>query len=461
MIKKHRAMIDCDSQSLLKQMFLFALPILFGTFFQQLYNTVDAIVIGNFAGKVSLAAVGGGTSSIINFLVTFFVGLTTGATVLVAQSFGANNREQIHNAVHTGLALAIGGGALLTVVGLFIAKTALGWMNTPDEVLPLAHTYMTIYFFGMIPNLVYNIGAGILHAVGDSKHPLIFLITACLVNIALDLLFVAVFQWGVFGVALATITAQLVSAILVVRELMTTDGIHKLDIKKIRVNKRMLLRIMRIGVPSGLQNSLYALSHLLIQSNVNAFGTDTMAAWSAFIKVDAIYWMIGGAFNSATLTFSGQFFGAGKYPMMKKTLRCGAMMLGISAAIVSPCLMLFGDHALRLFIDDAEVIAYGMTMIFCISSSYALTIPQELFSCSCRSAGQTFWPTVISGLCVCGFRMVWILFLLPKFPSRAMLYLCYPISWILCATVMTIYYFRSNWLKKQIALHDAENEVAA
>ena len=450
MMKLHRSLVDCTEKDLGKQMLLYAVPILFGTFFQQLYNTVDAVVIGKFAGKVALAAVGGGTSSIINFLVTFFVGLANGASVIVAQGYGANNRNCVHQAVHTGIALSIFGGACLTVIGSIITVPALGWMDTPAEIVPLAKTYMYIYFAGTIPNLVYNIGAAILRAVGDSRRPLYFLIVACFVNIGLDLIFVVWFNWGVFGVALATVISQLISAILVMYTLLTTTGMHRLELKNIRFHKQMLSRIVKIGIPSGLQNSLYGFSHLLIQSSVNAFGTDTVAAWTAFTKVDIIYWMIAGAFQTAVLTFCGQFFGAGKYDMMKKTMRKGTIMICITAISVSTLVCLFGDVALSLFLDDPNVIALGMPMFYCISATYLLATPQELVSSVCRSAGETLRPTIITGLGVCGFRILWILFLLPQFYSRPMLYLCYPTSWFITGIALTIYYFKGNWLQKHI-----------
>ena len=251
-----------------KNMLLYFFPILLGTFFQQLYNTADAIIVGNFVGKEALAAVGGASGTLINLLVGFFVGMAGGATVIVAQHFGARDHENVHKTVHTAIAFSVAGGAILTVVGFFFSGPALHLLGTPDDVYPMSKTYMIVYFCGTIPNIIYNIGSGILRAVGDSKRPLYFLIAACLINIVLDLLFVTVFHWGVFGVGFATIISQTVSAILVLIVLMRSEESYQLILKSVRFHKGTLAQILRIGLPSGLQSTMYSFSNTFVQARV-------------------------------------------------------------------------------------------------------------------------------------------------------------------------------------------------
>ena len=304
-----------------KQLLIFFFPILFGTFFQQLYNTADAIIVGNFVGKEALASVGGSASTIINLLVGFFVGLSSGATVIISQYYGADNRRRVSDSVHTAIALAIAGGVVIMLIGLVSARFALTAMGTPDDILSLSLTYMKIYYLGTIPSMIYNMGSGILRAVGDSKRPLYFLIASCLVNIVLDLLFVAVLDMGVAGAAIATIASQFFSAILTLIALLRTQDSYRLIVSKIRFHRDLLFDIIKIGLPAGLQSAMYSISNLLIQSSINSFGTDTIAAWTAYGKVDSIFWMIMGAYGVSITTFAGQNFGAGKYDRIKKSVR--------------------------------------------------------------------------------------------------------------------------------------------
>ena len=296
-----------------KQLLSFFFPILLGSFLQQLYNTVDAVIVGQFVGKEALAAVGGSTNYLISLLVTFFVGLSSGATVIISQFFGAKKPEETSQAVHTAAAVALSGGALFMAVGLIISPFALEALGTPEDVMPHALIYMQIYFAGMIFNFTYNIGAGVLRAVGDSRNPLYFLIVCVVVNLILDLLFVAVLDMGVMGAALATILAQAISAALVVRSLMRTTDIYHLYPRKIRFHKSIFFDIIKIGFPAGLQSVMYNVSNLVVQACVNGFGTDIMASWTAFSKVDAMFYVVMGAYGVAVTTFSGQNFGAAKY----------------------------------------------------------------------------------------------------------------------------------------------------
>ena len=272
-----------------QQILIFFLPILFGTFFQQLYNTADAMIVGHFLGKQALAAVGGTTGTLINLLVGFFVGLSSGATVVISQHYGANKEDKVQWAVHTSIAFSILGGIVLTVVGIGCSRWMLDLMNTPDDVVNHALIYMRVYFLGTIGNLIYNMGSGILRAVGDSKRPLLYLIICCMTNIALDFLFVVGLQMGVMGAALATILSQIISAVLVMGSLMRTRDIYRLHLRKISIDWIMLKRIIRIGFPAGVQSILYSVSNVIIQSAVNSLGTNNVAAWAAYGKVDGLY----------------------------------------------------------------------------------------------------------------------------------------------------------------------------
>ncbi len=272
-----------------KQLLLFFFPIVLGTFFQQLYNTADAIIVGKFVGKEALAAVGGTTGTLINLLVGFFVGLSSGASVIISQFFGARRPDDVSRAVHTTMALALASGAALTVLGIWSSRAVLVMMGTPEDVLGHAVTYINIYFLGMIPSLIYNIGSGILRAVGDSRRPLFFLISATMTNIVLDVVLVIGLNMGVAGAAAATVLSQVVSAVLVMMTLCRSPQVYRVQLKKIRFYGDMLVRIVRIGLPAGLQSVMYSLSNIIIQASVNGFGTDVMAAYTAYGKVDGMY----------------------------------------------------------------------------------------------------------------------------------------------------------------------------
>ena len=346
-----------------KQILVFFFPILLGTFFQQLYNTADAMIVGNFVGKSALAAVGGGTGTIVNLLVGFFVGVSAGSTVIISQYFGAGKRRETSQAVHTSIALGIVGGAVLMVLGLVFSPMILGLMDTPDEVMGSAVTYISIYFGGMIFNLLYNMGAGILRAIGDFKRPLYYLMVCTIVNIVLDLMFVAVFNMGVAGAGIATVMSQVISALLVLRRLIKTNECYKLNVKEIKFTGFILKNIIAIGLPTGLQSVMYNLSNIFLQAAVNSLGVNVMAAWSAYQKIDGLFWMIMTAFGTAVTTFAGQNFGAGRYDRVRGSVRACLIMSFITSAILSSILMLLSGTAFKLFSNEAEVVAEGVSMM--------------------------------------------------------------------------------------------------
>lgn len=429
-----------------KQLLIYFFPILLGTFFQQLYNTVDAVVVGNYLGKEALAAVGGATGTIINLLVGFFVGLSSGATVVISQYFGSGDEEGVSRAVHTSIALSLAGGIFLTFVGIFGARWALEMMGTTADVIGGATDYMRIYFAGVIMNLLYNMSSGILRAIGDSRRPMIYLIICCLVNIVLDILFVGFMHMGVAGAAIATITSQAVSAILTMRALMRTEECYKFVIKKLRVDFPLLGRILRIGFPAGIQSMMYSISNLLIQANINALGTDTMAAWTAFGKVDSIIWMVMGAFSVSVTTFVGQNWGAGKIDRVKTSIRTGMVVELLSTLIMSGVILLTGQHLIRLFTQDEGVIAISLMIMHCNVPLYVSFVPIDLLSGGMRGMGNSLAPMLIICFGVCIFRVVWLFTAVPLNNNIITIVLSYPISWILTSIVMIIYYL--HWSKK-------------
>lgn len=429
-----------------KQLLIYFFPILLGTFFQQLYNTVDAVVVGNYLGKEALAAVGGATGTIINLLVGFFVGLSSGATVVISQYFGSGDEDGVSRAVHTSIALSLAGGIFLTFVGIFGARWALEMMGTTADVIGGATDYMRIYFAGVIMNLLYNMSSGILRAIGDSRRPMIYLIICCLVNIVLDILFVGFMHMGVAGAAIATISSQAVSAILTMRALMRTEECYKFVIKKLRVDFPLLGRILRIGFPAGIQSMMYSISNLLIQANINALGTDTMAAWTAFGKVDSIIWMVMGAFSVSVTTFVGQNWGAGKIDRVKTSIRTGMVVELLSTLIMSGVILLTGQHLIRLFTQDEGVIAISLMIMHCNVPLYVSFVPIDLLSGGMRGMGNSLAPMLIICFGVCIFRVVWLFTAVPLNNNIITIVLSYPISWILTSIVMISYYL--HWSKK-------------
>lgn len=423
-----------------KQLLLFFFPILFGTFFQQLYNAADAMIVGRFLGKEALSAVGGGTGTVINLLVGFFVGLSSGATVVISQYYGAKREEMVGYAVHTAIAFSLVGGLVMTVFGILTAPWILQAMDTPADVLEPAILYIRIYYLGMIGNLVYNVGSGILRAVGDSRRPLYFLIASCLTNIVLDILFVVTLQMGVAGAALATILSQLLSAVLVILVLMRTRDMHHLELKRIGFDGRMFKRIIRIGFPAGLQSVMYSLSNIIIQTAINGQGTDTVAAWTVYGKLDVVFWMIVNAFGIAITTFVGQNYGAGKTDRVRKGIRsCLGMTLG-ATLVVSALLYLTCGEIYRFFNDDPEVLRIGVEMTRFLVPTYVTYICIEILSGALRGVGDCWIPTLICLTGICLIRVVWIMAAVPRIPGIRTIIFSYPLTWVVTTILFVIYY---------------------
>ncbi len=434
--------------SIFGQLLLFFFPILFGTFFQQLYNTADAMVVGRFVGKQALAAVGGSTSTLINLLVGFFVGLSSGATVVISQFYGARKADKVHWAVHTSIAFSVIGGIIFMIVGLVGSPWALEAMKTPEDVMGHAVVYIRIYFLGIIVNLVYNMGAGILRAVGDSRRPLYFLIASCFTNIILDVLLVAVLGMGVAGAALATITSQLLSAVLVVLALMKTDDMYKLEWKKVRIDQSMLQSIVRIGIPAGMQSVMYNISNVIIQAGVNTLGTDNVTAWATYGKVDGLYWMMINALGISVTTFVGQNFGAGRLDRVRKG--AGAcMVIGVALTASVGVVLYNGGHLLvELFTTDQQVQAISMDLLHFMVPTFITYIAIEILSGTLRGVGDAWMPLIITGIGVCAVRVLWIMFVLPHYHTIIGAAFCYPLTWSLTTVAFVIYYYFFSSLRR-------------
>ncbi len=428
-----------------KQLLLFFFPILFGTFFQQLYNTADAVIVGRFVGKEGLAAVGGSTATIINLIVGFFVGLSSGSTVIISQFYGAGRGKRVEEAVHTSVAFSLIGGVILTAAGILFAPAALRAMDTPEAILPDSVLYLRIYFAGLTANLLYNMGAGILRAIGDSKRPLYFLIASCFTNIVLDIVLVVGFSMGVAGAALATIASQVVSAILVAAVLMRTPDMYRLSLKSLRIHPHMLLRIIQIGLPAGLQSVMYSSSNIIIQISVNSLGTDVIAAWTAYGKIDSIYWMIINAFGISATTFVGQNYGAGKTARVYKGIRVCLAISMVSTVFLSLILYFFGSYIYLLFTTDGAVIDKGMEILRFLVPTFVTYVCIEILSGALRGIGDCWIPMVMTALGVCLLRVVWIFIAVPLYPDIKTICFSYPLTWTITSILFLVYF---RWFSK-------------
>lgn len=423
-----------------KQLLIFFFPIMLGTLFQQLYNTVDAIIVGRFVGKEALACVGGSSGQLIDLIVNFFVGLSSGATVIISRYFGAKDARRLDLALHTSAALCIAGSILISIIGIVGSPLFLRWMNTPKDVIEGSTLYLRIYFSGILFVFIYNIGSAILRAMGDSRRPLYYLMVCCFLNIVLDLLFVVVFSFGIAGAALATVVSQGVSAILIIRNLMCSKELYRLTPKKIRFHKAELTSIITIGLPAGLQNVMYCIANVLIQVAVNRLGTDAVAANTAYSKISSFYWMISGAFSVSIATFVGQNYGAGKYSRMKRSIWVCLGMDIAASALMSIFFLLAGKQLLHLFTSDTAVIEIGMEILWIISPFYVFFPFIEIFSSALRSIGDVIIPMIMTCCGVCVMRILWICFVAPHFNEIAPILACFPISWIITAILFLFYY---------------------
>ena len=431
-----------------KQLLRFFFPILLGTFFQQLYNTVDAVIVGNFVSKEALAAVGGSTAQLINLLIGFFTGLASGGSVIISQFYGAGRRKDTSHAVHTLICLGLMVSVLFTIIGIVFAEPALRAMAVPESIMVYSVTYTRIYFGGITFTVLYNIGSAILRSIGDSKRPLYFLIVCCLANVVLDLIFVVWLDMEVAGAAIATVICQVISVILTFAALMRTTDCYRVVIRWLRIDWRLLKSMLRIGLPVGFQSTLYSISNILIQSTVNGFGTDTIAGWIAYGKVDSLFWMMSNALGIAITTFVGQNFGAGKYDRVRKSVNI-ALVMGVGmAAVLSAFLLLTRHFTLGLFTSDQNVINLGAQMMVYMATFYVTYVPIEIFSGAIKGAGDSVAPMVITLIGVCVLRVAWVLIVVPIWHNLFTLSISYPVSWVITSLIFIIYYLKGGWMER-------------
>lgn len=432
-----------------KQLLLFFFPILFGTFFQQLYNAADAMIVGRFVGKEALSAVGGSTGMLTQMVVGFFVGLSSGASVIISQYYGAKRPEMVGYAVHTAMAFSIVSGIVMMAAGIWLAPFMLEAMGTPEDVMELSVLYLRVYFAGIIANLIYNTGAAILRAVGDSKRPLNILMVSCLINIAVDVVLVVFLKMGVLGAALATIMSQLLSAVLVVICLMKTRDMYRLDWRQVRLDGRMLKRIIRIGFPAGLQSVMYGLSNVIIQAGINSLGTNTVAAWAAYSKIDAVFWMMVSSFGIAITTFVGQNYGAGKMERVRKGVGSCMKMTLAASAVMSVLIYNWGVYGYQLFTTDQEVIEIGIAMMRYLAPAYVTYVAIEILSGALRGVGDCWIPMILCCVGVCVLRVSWILFVVPMKRDIFTIMFSYPLTWVTTTVLFAVYYLFFSQLKRR------------
>lgn len=436
---------DMTTGSIWKRMVSFAVPVFLGNLCQQLYNTVDSVIVGKFVGKQALAAVAS-SGNLIFMMTGFFMGLFIGAGIVIAQYFGARNYERVRSAVHTDIAFALCCGVLLTLLGVFFTPTILTWMRTPADVLSTSILYFRLYFLGSLATILYNAGMGILQAVGDSRSPLYYLVISSVVNVALDLLFVGAMDMGVAGAAVATVISQIVSAVLCIIKLTRSDGPYRLEIKRIGFDLPLLKKITSQGVPSGVQNSIIAIANVVVQSNINTFGSDAMAGCGSYSKVEGFVFLPITAFAMALTTFIGQNLGAGQFDRAKQGARIGILCSMAMAELIGVALFFLAPYAMRLFNDDPAVVAIGVRQSHIEALFFCFLAFAHGVSAVLRGAGRAQVPMYTMLGCWCILRVSYITLALKVWPDIATIFWAYPITWSVSCVVFLIYYLKADWV---------------
>lgn len=433
-----------------KHIVMFAFPLMIGNLFQQFYNTVDSIVVGNFVSTQALAAVGS-TTSIINTIIGLFMGLSTGAGVVISQAYGAKNDKAVHDAVHTMVLTSFIMGAILSVIGVLGAPYMLRMMSTPADVFEDAKLYLQIYFSGALTIVLYNMGSGIMRAVGDSKRPLYFLITSACLNVVFDLVFVLVFHMGIAGVAIATVLAQGISAALILITLTRSHENYGLHWSELRIQWPVLKRIFAIGFPSALQMMLTSFSNIFVQGYINAFGSAGMAGWSSYSKIDQFVMLPMQAISLASTTFVGQNIGGRDIPRAEKGVRTSIRISFSVTLVLSVLLMIFARPMLRLFTDEPAVLDYGTLFIRTNTLFLPITCRNQIYAGALRGAGDSRAPMIMMLTSYVAFRQIYLFTVSRLFPGNPQVVsLGYPLGWLLCSTLLTIYYKKSNWQEKAL-----------
>ena len=422
-----------------KQILSFCVPIMIGALFQQLYNTVDAVVVGQFAGKEALASVGGSASQLMSFVYTFFLGLATGGTVIIAQYFGAEEPEKVDDALHTAYTFAVTGGIALGIMGIIFTRRLLKLLDTPDELFEISAVYLQVLLAGLVFSLVFNIGSGILRAVGDSKRPLYILVVCCVVNIVLDLILVMGFRLGAFGAAIATVFSQAVSAGLITYLMMKKTSGLTLSLTRLHINFRTLGKILKIGFPTAIAGCMFSVCNIILQASINRMGIDEVAAFTAYGKIESIWWMVNQAFSTSVQTFAAQNFGAGNAERIRKGTRTVLLMDGLVSVIMVFALVFGCPVLLRLFTTDRDVIAIGIRVMRIIVPFLPVYVIFDILSATLRAEGDVLIGTLANLIGVCAFRIIWLIFVFPN-GTIDQVVSNYPISWMLIASILLIYY---------------------
>lgn len=431
--------------SVVKNILFFSVPLILGNLLQQLYNTVDSIIVGNYVGSNALAAIGSSTS-LVYLLIAFSQGVSVGAGVVISQRLGQKNKEGVQISVHTALALAGILGIILTVGGILFSKEILLWMNTPEEVLTDAVTYLRLYSAGMVFNVVYNMAAGILNAAGNSKRSLGYLAIASVTNLILDLFFIVGMKTGIAGAAIATNIGQMVSCVLAIWFLVRTQTDYKVCLSKIKIHKATAGLIIKIGLPTGFQNMVISLSNILVQSSVNSFGANAMAGFGAYMKVDGFNVLPVTSFGMAATTFVGQNYGAGKTERVKRGMWI-TLGIGIIYTITTGILLLtFSEAIMHLFSNDTAVIAYGQQAMHFFCPFYWVLSILHALSGTVRGTGKSIPPVIVLLISLCLFRVLWVQFVMPNIASIEGIFMLYPISWVLGSGLMILYTWKGKWL---------------
>lgn len=441
-VKKQELMTE---GTIWKKILVFAVPLIIGNLLQQMYSTIDSIIVGHYVGKSALAAVGSSTS-IINLLIAFSQGASVGAGVVISQYMGARDKKSVHSAVHTAAAVAVLLGLFLTLAGVLMSGQLLVWMQTPDDVINDSTLYLRVYSAGLVFNVVYNMATGIMNAAGNSKRPLIYLGAASVTNIVLDMLFIAVGGMGVEGAAIATDVSQAVSCMLAMIYLFRVDADYRISPKDMHINGHMLSKIIKIGLPTGIQSMVISLSNIIIQSSINSFGSTQMAGFGAYMKVDGFNILPVLSISMAVTTFVGQNYGAGRIDRVKKGAAVTVVMGLIYTALTGILLLTFSEPIMRLFTDDADIIAAGELAMKYFCPYYMLLSILNVLAGTVRGAGKSVPPMVILLFAMCVFRVLWIKLVLPHYNTIDVVYMVYPVSWVIGAALMALYTWKGKWL---------------
>ncbi len=437
--------IDMTNGPIFGKILIFAIPLMLSSMLQLLFNAADVIVVGRFAGESSLAAVGS-TGSITNLLINLFIGFSVGTNVLTAQAIGSGNKELASDTVHTSILFSVICGFVLAIVGIFLAEPLLVLMDTPPDVIDKSVVYMRIYFAGMPVSMLYNFGYAIMRAIGDTRRPMYYLVFSGIVNVVLNIVFVTRFNMDVAGVAIATVISQAISALLIVRCLIKMDNFCRLDLRKLRLKRRVIFSMVRIGLPAGIQSMMFSISNVLIQSSINFFGKTAMAGAAAASNVEGFVWVAMGALDQAALSFTSQNYGAGKLDRVKRVFGQCIATVTVVGIVLSVTVIRFGEHFLSLYSTEPGVIELGILRLRAVCTIYFIAGIMNTIVGAIRGLGRSVVPTVISLIWACVFRVVWVYTAFAAHKTLEVLYISYPISWIattLCQLAYFLWVFKS------------------